>query len=222
MQLKTQKTVDFIQQKSAEGYGPAFNWIANNPQNNFAKSLNDQLTRNSFLSDKQLSAAMRNTATIKIDTRKDNFQKLFEAFEMARKTGKERLEKKEAEVGRSLTMKNPIFRAGVVGDTHGIRLTMAGPNARPENRGCLYVTEDAPYEDRAYLGKIMPDGGFKPSRDATDLQRQAVDLVADDPWKAAIEYGRAMGRCSMCGRTLTADKSIEDGIGPVCKKNWGL
>ena len=165
MQLKTQKTVDFIQQK-------AFNWIANNPQNNFAKSLNDQLTRNSFLSDKQLSAAMRNTATIKIDTRKDNFQKLFEAFEKARKTGKERLEKKD--------------------------------------------------EDRAYLGKIMPDGGFKPSRDTTDLQRQAVDLVADDPWKAAIEYGRAMGRCSMCGRTLTADKSIEDGIGPVCKKNWGL
>lgn len=207
MTMKIQKTIAFVHEKKKQGFGPAFEWIANNAHlNDFARSLNAQLSRNSFLSDKQLSAAMRNTTTITVDTRTDNFQKLFAAFAKAREGAK----------------RPPIFRAGVEGDTHGIRLSMAGANARPENQGCLYVTEDAPYEDRAYLGKIMPDGGFRPSRAATDLHRKAVDLVADDPWQAALTYGRAMGKCSCCGRTLTAGKSIEDGIGPICKDKWGL
>lgn len=205
--MKIQKTVEFVHEKSKEGFGPAFEWIANNSHcNDFARSLNDQLSRNSYLSDRQLSAAMRNTTTITVDTRSDNFQKLFAAFAKAREGAK----------------RPPIFRAGVEGDTHGIRLSMAGANARPENQGCLYVTEDAPYDDRAYLGKITPDGGFRPSRAATDLHRKAVDLVADDPWQAALTYGRAMGKCSCCGRTLTAGKSVEDGIGPICKDKWGL
>ena len=197
----------FIKDAEKRGFGPAIVWVYGNAStNNFAGSLFTYLQRNGGLSDKQLSAAMRNTATIKVDTRSDNFQKLFKAFDKAREGAK----------------RPPIFRAGVEGDTHGIRLSMAGANARPENQGCLYVTEDAPYDDRAYLGKIMPDGGFRPSRAATDLHRKAVDLVADDPWQAALTYGRAMGKCSCCGRTLTAGKSVEDGIGPICKDKWGL
>lgn len=205
--MKIQKTVEFVHEKKKQGFGPAFEWIANNSHcNNFAKSLNEQLSRNSFLSDKQLQAAMSNTRPVTVDTRSDNFQKLFAAFAKARKGAK----------------RPPIFRAGVEGDTHGIRLSMAGPNAKPANQGCLYVLEDAPYDERAYLGKITPDGEYRPSYAATDLHRKAVDLVADDPWQAALTYGRAMGRCSCCGRTLTAGKSIEDGIGPICKDKWGL
>lgn len=205
--MKIQKTVEFVHEKKKQGFGPAFEWIANNADsNNFAQSLNAQLSRNSFLSDKQLQAAMTNTRPVTVDTRSDNFQKLFAAFAKARKGAK----------------RPPIFRAGVEGDTHGIRLSMAGPNAKPANQGCLYVLEDAPYDERAYLGKITPDGEYRPSYAATDLHRKAVDLVADDPWQAALTYGRAMGRCSCCGRTLTAGKSIEDGIGPICKDKWGL
>ena len=205
--MKIQKTVEFVHEKKKQGFGPAFEWIVNNAHcNNFARSLNEQLSRNSFLSDKQLQAAMTNTKPARVDTRSDNFQKLFAAFAKAREGAK----------------RPPIFRAGVEGDTHGIRLSMAGPNAKPANQGCLYVLEDAPYEERAYLGKITPDGEYRPSYAATDLHRKAVDLVADDPWQAALTYSRAMGRCSCCGRTLTAGKSIEDGIGPICKDKWGL
>ena len=197
----------FIVDSEKQGFGPAIVWIYGNAStNNFAKSLFNYLQKNGGLSLKQLQAAMTNTKPVTVDTRSDNFQKLFAAFAKAREGAK----------------RPPIFRAGVEGDTHGIRLSMAGPNARAENQGCLYVTEDAPYDDREYLGKIMPDGGFRPSQAATDLQRQAVDLVADDPWQAALTYGRAMGKCSCCGRTLTAGKSIEDGIGPICKDKWGL
>ena len=221
--MKIQKTVEFVHEKKKQGFGPAFEWIANNADsNNFAQSLNAQLSRNSFLSDKQLHAAMRNVQPVIVDTRSDNFQKLFKAFDSAVKASLEKLKEREKKAGRKLSMTNPIFRAGVEGDTHGVRLTMAGPNAKPANKGCLYVTEDAPWEDRVYLGKITPKGEFLPTRAATDLHRKAVDLVADDPWQAALTYGRAMGKCSMCGRKLTADKSIDDGIGPVCKSNWGL
>jgi len=197
----------FIVDAEKQGFGPAIVWVYGNAAtNNFAGSLFTYLQRNGGLSEKQLSAAMRNTTTVTITTRTDNFQRLFAAFAKARKDAK----------------RPPIFRAGVEGDTHGIRLSMAGPTARPENQGCLYVTEDAPYEDRAYLGKVTPDGEYRPSNAATDLHRRAVNLVADDPWQAALTYGRAMGKCSCCGRTLTAGKSVEDGIGPICKDKWGL
>lgn len=197
----------FIVDSEKQGFGPAIVWIYGNAStNNFAKSLFNYLQKNGGLSLKQLQAAMTNTKPVTVDTRSDNFQKLFAAFAKARKGAK----------------RPPIFRAGVEGDTHGIRLSMAGPNAKPANQGCLYVLEDAPYEERAYLGKITPEGEYRPSYAATDLHRKAVDLVADDPWQAALTYGRAMGRCSCCGRTLTAGKSIEDGIGPICKDKWGL
>jgi len=37
-----------------------------------------------------------------------------------------------------------------------------------------------------------------------------------DPLAAAVAYGRASGRCAVCGRDLTDPTSIEAGIGPVC------
>lgn len=213
----------FIVDSEKQGFGPAIVWIYGNASTDrFAGSLFNYLQRNGGLSLKQLQAAMRNVQPVTVDTRSDNFQKLFKAFDSAVKASLEKLKEREKKAGRKLSMTNPIFRAGVEGDTHGVRLTMAGPNAKPHNKGCLYVTEDAPWEDREYLGKITPKGEFLPTLAASDLHRKAVDLVADDPWQAALTYGRAMGKCSMCGRKLTADKSIDDGIGPVCKSNWGL
>jgi hypothetical protein len=38
----------------------------------------------------------------------------------------------------------------------------------------------------------------------------------------AIAHGVRFGSCVCCGRTLTAGKSIEAGIGPVCAGRWGL
>lgn len=40
--------------------------------------------------------------------------------------------------------------------------------------------------------------------------------IAADPKAAAVAYGKAIGRCSSCGRTLTNNISRELGIGPVC------
>ena len=32
----------------------------------------------------------------------------------------------------------------------------------------------------------------------------------------AVEFGRLYGVCGICGRTLTDERSIADGIGPIC------
>lgn len=36
--------------------------------------------------------------------------------------------------------------------------------------------------------------------------------------EVAQQYGKLYGVCAICGRTLTDEKSIADGIGPVCKE----
>jgi len=44
------------------------------------------------------------------------------------------------------------------------------------------------------------------------------------PEQASKRYGRELGHCGVCGRTLTNNDSIERGIGPVCagKMDWSF
>lgn len=52
------------------------------------------------------------------------------------------------------------------------------------------------------------------------LVRMAELCDVDDGIDAARErYGREIGRCGICNRTLTDEESRRIGIGPVCRKN---
>jgi hypothetical protein len=46
--------------------------------------------------------------------------------------------------------------------------------------------------------------------------RAIIDLIAVDPKAAMIRYGRELGVCGHCGRTLTDEASRAAGIGPIC------
>lgn len=46
-------------------------------------------------------------------------------------------------------------------------------------------------------------------------------IVHDGIQQAAERFGREIGRCAICGRTLTDPHSIEIGIGPVCREYTG-
>lgn len=50
----------------------------------------------------------------------------------------------------------------------------------------------------------------------------AEKIMAAGPREASIRYGKEIGHCGVCGRTLTNNDSIEAGIGPVCadKMEW--
>lgn len=100
------------------------------------------------------------------------------------------------------------------------RLTMgdlcikpAGPNSK--NPGALYVTSHG-----AYLGKVH-GGKFIRSRDCTPEQETEVVAFVTDPKAAAIAYGQRTGVCCVCNRQLTANDSIDNGIGPICAGKFG-
>lgn len=46
-------------------------------------------------------------------------------------------------------------------------------------------------------------------------------IVAAGPKDAMLRYGRELGHCGHCGRTLTNEESREAGIGPVCRGKMG-
>lgn len=106
-------------------------------------------------------------------------------------------------------LKNPKFRV------QHYAFKPAKPGST--NAGCIYVTRDD-----TYLGKITSNGQYLASRDA-DAQTQAqVADICKDPFAAAVLHGQQTGRCSCCGAELTNKESIELGIGPICRRKWGL
>lgn len=44
--------------------------------------------------------------------------------------------------------------------------------------------------------------------------------IAKDPKAASIRYGRELGQCGVCGRTLTDEASRAAGIGPICAQSF--
>lgn len=46
--------------------------------------------------------------------------------------------------------------------------------------------------------------------------------ISDDVEGAMLRYGREIGRCGHCGRTLTNEESRARGIGPVCAGKMGF
>jgi hypothetical protein len=51
---------------------------------------------------------------------------------------------------------------------------------------------------------------------------EVLKLIAADPEAASVRYGRLIGKCGRCSRTLTDESSRLAGIGPICAaKEWG-
>lgn len=64
----------------------------------------------------------------------------------------------------------------------------------------------------AETGKFEYDPGL-----ILRIERIGVPLSQE----GAIEYARRTGRCAICGRKLTTERSVAAGIGPVCIKRIG-
>lgn len=48
--------------------------------------------------------------------------------------------------------------------------------------------------------------------------KAVLAAIAVDPKAALVRYGHAIGKCGLCGRTLTDEESRAAGIGPVCAR----
>jgi len=59
-----------------------------------------------------------------------------------------------------------------------------------------------------------------PIKDKTH-KRDIMAEIQKDPEEASRRFGREIGRCGICGRTLTDESSREKGIGPICEAKMG-
>jgi len=167
--------------------------------NDFAASLVTQYQRKGALSERQWDAAERMIQKVAA-TRK------------AKEACKREVDASKVEalfaVARGNGLKKPRFRAG------SLMLSLAPDTGR--NAGAIYVKSDG-----EYVGKVM-NGQFMPVARCTPDVAETLAHVVRDPLDAAVQYGRETGNCACCGRLLTDPRSVELGIGPVCKDRWGL
>jgi len=54
-----------------------------------------------------------------------------------------------------------------------------------------------------------------------EAKKLIMDRIAEDPKAAGLRFGREIGRCCICGRTLTDETSRARGIGPICAAGTG-
>lgn len=100
----------------------------------------------------------------------------------------------------------------------------AGRYAVTDNEGTLrFFKLDRPTEGRwagyTFLKMMASDEAY-PVRDRTKRDR-ILSKIAQDPREAMLTYGREIGACGHCGRTLTDENSRNAGIGPVCAGRMG-
>ena len=179
----------------------------------FALNMRDAAIKFGALTEKQLAAALKGAdklAAAKAERQQAavtavanapvvNVSGVVEAFDRAFKAG----------------IKRPKMR--VLAGDHRLVLSRAPDNGN--NAGAVYVKER---DTEAYLGKVL-GGKFLKSRECDDATAKQVVSVCRDPLTAAVAYGRLLGECSVCGRTLTDAVSIANGIGPICQdKMFGM
>src|SRR5262245_31189413 len=68
--------------------------------------------------------------------------------------------------------------------------------------------------------EIQASDEFFPVRDRT-RRFQILEAIAENPQAAAELYGKELGVCGICGRTLTNEVSRARGIGPICAEERG-
>lgn len=173
--------------------------------NNFARDILGNVDRGFHIGDRVLSALFTmidkieatraaKVAAAAANTKQVDLNRIREMFDVAVSNG----------------AKKPVYRA------EGLKISLAPATGR--NAGALYVVV---IEDDAYQGKIEGTA-YKAVREAAAGTYDALLRIAADPMKAAVDFGRATGNCSCCGKELTNALSIELGIGPICRTKWGL
>lgn len=100
-------------------------------------------------------------------------------------------------------------------------LSIAG--AASKAPGTVNVTGEGSYPNRAWYGRVTPDGRWEPSQRANaDSIGELLRQLATDPAGTAAMYGKLTGNCCFCQRELTDARSVTAGYGPVCADHYGL
>lgn len=119
----------------------------------------------------------------------------------------------EAPKGLDLSGLVPGYYAVPGGDT---RLKIAVQHGKPGTKweGFTFVKDGAEYGAQQRYGMQRPGQAYRGQIEAE------LAKVLEDPKAAMQAYGKLVGRCGACGRTLEDEYSVANGIGPVCAQKW--
>lgn len=171
-------------------------WLeANMETNDFAASLAAQLGDRGYLTPNQV-AAVTNKVQQRAAAPIVNVAAIEARFQVALDRG----------------VKKPVMRLD------DFKFKFAGDEGR--NAGAIYVTRQEG-DEAVYLGKVM-GGRFLKVGACTDDEASRIVDVASNPDESARAYGMRTGNCSICGRELTAEESLERFMGPICRERFGF
>lgn len=112
----------------------------------------------------------------------------------------------------------------VLANGRTLRLSIAGERSKAP--GSINVASAGSFTDRDWYGRVTRDGQFEPSQkfdgETQTAVAAALQALAQDPAKAAADYGHLTGVCCFCNTGLTDERSTNVGYGPVCAKHYGL
>jgi hypothetical protein len=116
-----------------------------------------------------------------------------------------------------LTMPKAQVKAPETGDVP------AGKYAVEINGTLTFAIVDRPEEGRwagyTFVSQQVSDERIRINR---RRQQEILEAIRTAGFKeASIRYGHELGKCGVCGRTLTNEASREAGIGPKCQANMG-
>ena len=118
-------------------------------------------------------------------------------------------------------LKHPKVRLQTAG---GAPVVLSRAGNRSKTPGWINVTDGGRYGENRWYGKINPQTGaweLPRSGVAQDVQNVVYEL-SEDPAGVAARYGKITGNCCFCVKSLTDERSLVEGYGPVCAEKWGL
>ncbi|QNN98604.1 hypothetical protein SEA_AESIR_38 [Microbacterium phage Aesir] len=81
----------------------------------------------------------------------------------------------------------------------------------------VYKVTPARTSNRTFAHRLITAEGEAPEWEYLGLGKKYVPMYASKlTLLEAKEYGHTHGYCLICGRLLTAEQSVADGIGPIC------
>ncbi len=81
--------------------------------------------------------------------------------------------------------------------------------------GWTFLSTGSDYHDRKTIAMARPDGVVVKSH-------RVFSAILADPFQRAAEYGQITGTCASCGRKLEDPVSRSIGMGPICRKKFGV
>lgn len=102
----------------------------------------------------------------------------------------------------------PAGRYAVTGEDGSTKFYRVDRPTEGKWAGYVFVKVQAGDELHPLKGRTAKDGVLR-------------KIAADGIQEAMLRYGREIGECGHCGRTLTNEESRELGIGPICRNKMG-